>query len=153
MPGTAYIFVGPYAEWLVPQQARFPEAGQADLESEDRDSSQPDLLEDGRLFWNISYLSADPPRVEQGGQTLYQYCCGPLEPRPGAGRSPMLFRFGERFDDASHLEFAVVDLLQDDRKAEVRWFREAFSDELGFLESRVFGAPPQFGWGLIGMWS
>jgi hypothetical protein len=137
--GWQYLYVGPYAEWLVPDNKRSRAFGSSEVRDRLRDV----------LAWNFGVrgkLRGLRYGVGVGKQakkraSLCRHCFVPKVERPGAP-DRLLFAFGA----APVMD--VLDLGAVDRAAEVAWFGEAFAEELRAL-AEYFGAAPTLHWGLV----
>jgi hypothetical protein len=119
------FYVGPYARWLVSEQAsaRHPFAHLDGIE--------------GVLYDNCGLT--DPPRIELDQKSYRMICFMPLESRRGfPGRDVSFF---------SPI-LAVLDWSGVDREDEVRQFREVYAEELDKLRD-FYGKDPSYHWGLV----
>ncbi len=137
--GWQYLHIGPYAEWLVPDNKRSRSFGSSEVRDRLRDL----------LAWNFG------PREDQVGlryglglrkrakkkASLCRHCFVPKEERSGAP-DRLLFAFGVP------PVMDVLDLGSVDRSAEVAWFGAAFAEEIRAL-AEFFGSEPALRWGLV----
>jgi hypothetical protein len=124
------LFVGPYAEWAVPVgKGPVPETPEWAWFHE-------------RMVVDLQMNLGELPELERDGGRYHLYRLMPSEERPGApGRSMY-------FGGKASLGFGALDLTEVDRRAEVRWFAEAFCAELRQLADHV-GAEPALRWGAV----
>jgi hypothetical protein len=132
---TSYLFVGPYAEWLVPPELwdlRFI-------------SPQPGR---GRraLVWNQDTNDNYNLTVVVKRERFYRYCAMPCKKRAGHPKREMLLLWYFTMRDCP--PFLAEDWSEIDRQAEVEWFRSAFAEELQQSAEQI-GSEPSFRWGLV----
>ena len=151
-PATT-LYVGPYAEWLVPVErdglwpAPTNPRSSKGVRSEE-DKSWDRLLDGGQLGWTFNE-GEDMPQVEVQGRQFVRYCAVPLEARAGQPDRPLLLAGdGLGPPGGSEPQQMATDLSALDRQAEVEWFRAAFATELDEVV-RLSGFAPSFRWGLV----
>jgi hypothetical protein len=128
-----FLYIGPYAEWVVPEEH--------DEEwTADEDATWEKLLDAGQLVWNIGN---DWLHVERDGKRFLRYCAMPQEVRAGPDRS-MHFKW----DHSGEPEEMATDWTKLDQQAEIQWFHQAFRAELKEAAALI-GEPPAMRWGLV----
>src|SRR5438105_1449327 len=110
-----FIFVGPYAAWLVPEEERRTRRNEALAE---------EVLDGGALLWAGIEWTA----VIVDERPCRPYYGLPREARPGVPQRPMLMETGPEGYFQPYPR--PTDWSRLDRRAEVRWFRSAFAGEL-----------------------
>jgi hypothetical protein len=131
-----YLYIGPYAEWLVPTE---PE-----LFTEGVDSVFPEVPYGGPLEWNPDINGT--LTVEMDGKWFHRCCCMPAEER--AGRPEREMRFAWHCIEGEVPPFVATEWGAVDRQAELAWFRTAFADELRQWAKQI-GSEPTFHWGAV----
>jgi len=121
------LFVGPYAEWLIP---------------EGKNHGLPPSGKDGeRLFQErlMCYVEEPGQAFKVGPQDHYRYCYMPDAPNdPGR----------EVYFGGKPAWPPVLDLTKLDRQKEIDWFATAFAEEFKTL-AQYFGGPPSLRWGIV----
>ena len=135
-----YLFVGPYAEWRVPTKP--PKFFSADF---DMDSLQPNPQRRA-LVWNVDTNDNNNLTVVVERKRYYRFCCMPCKKREGQPNREMLFEFS--FIENYGPPFMAEDWCAINRRAEVKWFRKAFAEELQQFAKQI-GSKPTFHWGLV----
>lgn len=128
-----YFYVGPYVECLTPDwMMKAP--------NEKLGLAWNDLLDDHkRLEWAMT--GGNPITIKVKRTKLYQYCGIPIQNRKKAPRWPMLFKLGLPATN-------VLKWNDANPRAEIKWFKAAYDEELGLLK-RIFTSPPTINWGLL----
>jgi hypothetical protein len=124
------LFIGPFAEFLV------PEGKTEGLPPEDEGG---DRLFYEKLLCNVG-LGA-PETTVRGKKRYHRFCYMPHADKPEAHGRPMYFGGQPAYP-------AIQDLLKVDRQAEVDRFAKAFAKELKALAEK-FGGKPRLSWGLV----
>ncbi len=128
MSFTQHLFVGPFAEWLV------PEGNAQGLPPTDEDGEP---LFAGRLRCNAQ--PGEPPDVVKVGRKRYHhFCYVPARMPP---------KRATYFEGEPALP-GVLDVTEVDRQAKIDWFASKFEGELRALEE-FYRAKPTFRWGLV----
>lgn len=130
MSHEAYVTVGPFAEWLVPESADpgFPEDAQGFRQYEGVFGRHW-----GGFHDNVVLVGGVPHR---------HYRLTPLETRPNGPQ------FGSQCYSETCGDWGPHDYSAVDPKAEMTAFTTAFGPELSEL-TRWFGEPPTIRWGVI----
>jgi hypothetical protein len=140
MPDQTFVYVGPYAKWVVPEVP--PE--DADPLSEAAEELATEVLDGTTLL--IAGIGWGLFEVE--GQTCRTYYGLPWEDRSGAP-CPTIRAYADRHTHGYFDPFPrPVDLRGRDAEAELRWFQSAFAAELD-RATEYFGRPPAFHWGFV----
>jgi hypothetical protein len=129
-----YLFLGPYAEWLVPERKHRPGF---------RETPLAETLLGGWVLY-LQHFLGDIPQVKRGRTLYYRYTFMPQQERPNQPKRRMCFSPDDYWPEAE-------DLTEIDRQAEMNWFAKEFGEELRTLATH-FGGPPAIRWGLVG-WS
>jgi hypothetical protein len=146
------LYVGPYAEWLVPLERSFgppptsPRSPKVVLSEEEK--SWDRLLDGGLLGWPFNE-GEDLPQVEVQGRRFVRICAVPLQTRAGQPDRPLFLAGGTLGPPGGWDPRQMVnDLTTLDREVEIEWFRTAFAAELAEVV-RLSGLEPSICWGLI----
>ncbi len=148
MSRKMFLYIGPYAEWLVPLGRTFwptepwprPKVRSEEAKSWDR------LLDGGQLDWALSE-GEECPQVQVQGQTFGRVCAVPKEERSGRPDRPMLLIWSSTTPPGGPGQM-MTDWTTLDRQAEVEWFRATFAAELAEVV-RLSKLEPAFRWGLV----
>jgi hypothetical protein len=124
------LFVGPFAEWLVPEgETRgFPPRNKSG-----------DRLFGNKLSCNVGL--GEPETMVMGKKRYHRYCYVPYKNQRNRKGRPMSFGGQPAWPE-------IQDLLDIDRQAELDQFAKRFSKELKLLAQK-FGAEPKLRWGLV----
>lgn len=127
------LYVGPYAQWLVPVEATEGPPG----------SELPEVDFGHELMCNLT-PARYPAMVRRGRKDYVPLCFMPPSERGqkvGVSGREMYFLLPAAWPPAQ-------DLLAVDRQAEIEWFKTACAKALAALTEH-YGEPPQFGWGVV----
>src|SRR5579883_338825 len=125
------LFVGPFAEWLV------PEGKTEGLPPRDNDGVR--LFAD-KLLCNLS-MGEPPETITRGRKSYHRYCFMPHAKEPERHGREMYFAGQPAYP-------TTQELLAVDRQAEVDWLAKKYAKELEAL-AKKFGGKPRLSWGLI----
>ncbi len=121
------VYIGPYAEWLVPPDEPGPKL---------------DTLAAGQPLkgWGLAraWGRSFPLEVEIEEIVYQRHCFVADDERPGQPTRRMYLA------EAG----AIEDLRGIDSQAEIEWFAQAFRKELQALE-KYYKRPPRMGWGVV----
>jgi hypothetical protein len=129
------LYIGPYAEWLVP--AAKHQGGEWNR------STLDNLVEKGGLCYRANM--GEIPTLQKGHSLFYHYTFRPRGERAGNESTRPNRRM--LFDGDGVAGFDMQDLTEVNSQEEINWFAESFREELRSLADH-FGEPAALRWGV-----
>lgn len=133
MSSTLIVYVGPYAECLLPQNVNGRSEELADILA--FETSAPDELE-------INCGHNGLPRVTRGGGEFWQLCCYAYFSSYSVSKPPRQLIWAQGEGDR------VLDLSRIDPAEEIAWFERTYRQRLGRLADYL-GARQALCWGVV----
>jgi hypothetical protein len=148
MSGKTHVYVGPYAEWLVPGSLTVT---WVDLDGRRHRGKRAEvwtkelheIVQAGRL--NLNLTNCTPQVRSRSKVKRYQVCAYPGVTPGGARGRPV----ASTDNDSAN----VIDLTEVDREAEIDWFRRSFRTEVDALTTYFETPLRAIRWGYIAYYS